>query len=85
MKRLFIAALLAVFFHGTLLVVEFPDPKSHLPKLSEFKTLSFSLLEEKSAPPKKEKIVTPTPIEKIIKEPEKLMPVKKKPFLKRLM
>ena len=79
MKRLSIAALLAILFHGTLLVVEFPEPKNRMPTLSEFKTLNFSLLEENSMFSKKEKVTKPTPLQTIKKEPRKESPVQKKP------
>lgn len=80
MKRLTFAALLAVFIHGTLLVVEFPEPKNHLPTLSEFKTLNFSLLEEKSPGRKKEKKSAPKPKREVKKEPKKEKPVPPKPL-----
>lgn len=80
MKRLSMAALFAIFIHGTLLVVEFPEPEKHLPKLSEFKTLNFSLQIEKPKVHKKENHVTPKPIPKIKKEPKNEKPVVKKPL-----
>lgn len=80
MKRLTIAALLAIFIHGALIVVEFPEPKNHLPTLSEFKTLNFSLLEETSRVRKEEKKSAPKPNREVKKEPKKEKPVAPKPL-----
>ena len=71
MKRLGIAATLALLIHGLLLVIVFPKPKHELPKLSEFKTLNFSLLEEKPKAHEKEKISSPPLTQKVKKELKK--------------
>jgi periplasmic protein TonB len=79
MKRLSIAAVLAIILHGTLLVVEFPEPENCLPMLPEFKTINFSLVEGKPEILKKGNLLSSKPVQEIKKEQKKEKPLQKQP------